>query len=293
MAKFVPDKAVAEAKRNTALETLEAGVAAIQTSEDFQRFLKAQACFHRYSFGNTLLIISQRPDATRVAGFKTWLKLGRHVLKGSKGITIFVPMARKYTVEGDDGEDVQKSRLFFGTGSVFDVSDTDGEPLPVGPEYIKIDGDSHGDLYDAVAAVVTAKGITITQEPGGHKTAHGFFNPLTNAIWISPDLSPNAKAGTLIHELAHASDETLKLETYSEHRGEAETLAEGVAFVVASHFGLDTGSSSFVYVAKWAEKPEVLKAKLTAIQKVAAGIIDAIEAVGAAAPAVVQEAIAA
>lgn len=225
-----------------------------------------------------MLIVSQRPDATRVAGFKTWLKLGRHVKKGSKDITIFVPMAKKYTVENEAGDEETRSKLFFGTGSVFDVSDTDGDPLPE-VIYTKIEGDSHADLWDVVASVVAAKGITVTlAEEHAHRSAHGYFNPLKNLIWISPELSPNAKVGTLIHELAHASDETLKLETYSDHRGEAETLAEGVAFVVASHFGLDTGASSFVYVAKWAEKPEVLKAKLTAIQKVAARIIDEIEA---------------
>jgi len=124
------------------LRTLEQSVAEIHDSTSFRHYLDAQPRFHQYSFGNVALIMAQRPDATRIAGYTTWLKLHRYVKKGERAIKIIVPM---YSVDKDElGEEYQ--RRFFGNGHVFDISQTDGEPLP--EVHIPIlEGDEGGVLY--------------------------------------------------------------------------------------------------------------------------------------------------
>src|SRR5438094_202286 len=113
-------------RRPDVLARLEQAVGAIQDSETFRRYLDVQAKFHNYSFGNVVLILCQRPDSTRVAGYNAWLKMHRYVKRGESAIKIIVPMTKK--VEKESGE-VEHKRI-FGTGNVFDISQTDGEDLP-------------------------------------------------------------------------------------------------------------------------------------------------------------------
>src|SRR3954470_13746945 len=108
------------------LARLEQAVGTIQDSDTFRAYLDVQSRFHRYSPNNVVLILTQRPDATMVAGYNAWLKMHRYVKKGERAIKIIVPMTKK--VSSDDGEEERK--LIFGTGNVFDHSQTDGEPLP-------------------------------------------------------------------------------------------------------------------------------------------------------------------
>ena len=105
---------------------LEQAVGAIQDSETFRSYLDVQARFHHYSPGNVAVILAQRPDATQVAGYNAWLRMHRFVKRGERAIKIVVPMTKK--VETNDGQEERK--LIFGTGNVFDLSQTDGEPLP-------------------------------------------------------------------------------------------------------------------------------------------------------------------
>jgi hypothetical protein len=88
--------------------------------------LDVQARFHRYSWSNVALILAQRPDAIQVAGYSAWLRMHRSVRRGEQAIKIIVPMRKK--IESEDGHD--ETKVFFGTGNVFDISQTDGEPLP-------------------------------------------------------------------------------------------------------------------------------------------------------------------
>src|SRR3990170_6002844 len=97
------------------LARLEQAVGQIQDSETFRRYLDVQARFHRYSWGNVALILAQRPDATQVAGYNTWLKLHRYVRRGEKAIKIIVPMHRKNKREDKEAEEEEVDRLFFGT----------------------------------------------------------------------------------------------------------------------------------------------------------------------------------
>src|SRR5919197_4666466 len=127
---------------------LEQAVSEIHDSETFRRYLDAQARFHTYSWGNVLLILLQRPDATQVAGFRTWQTMGRYIRRGEKGIRIVIPMRRRVEPKSDeDGEDPEATtRLSFGTGSVFDVSQTEGAPLPEVPVPI-LEGEQGRELY--------------------------------------------------------------------------------------------------------------------------------------------------
>src|SRR4051812_19554807 len=126
-----------EASIQESLTRLEQAVGAIHDSDTFRTYLDAQARFHAYSFANVLLIVGQRPDASRVAGYQTWKSLGRQVRRGEKGIRIIVPIRGRTKVspdecEASDEEQPQAGRTIvrFGTASVFDISQTEGKPLP-------------------------------------------------------------------------------------------------------------------------------------------------------------------
>ena len=110
---------------STLMQQLEAGVQAIQTSEDFKRYLRTAARFHAYSPNNVLLILSQRPDATRVAGYKTWQALGRQVKKGERAIYIFAPRPYRVTTEDETGEEQTREGLTFRSVPVFDILSRD------------------------------------------------------------------------------------------------------------------------------------------------------------------------
>src|SRR5215217_3898546 len=122
-----------EAAIQESLARLEQAVGAIHDSDTFRAYLDAQARFHSYSFGNVLLILSQKPDATKVAGYQTWKQLGRQVRRGEKGIRIIVPMRGRAKIDsaetdapGDDQPQAERTIVRFGTGSVFDISQTEG-----------------------------------------------------------------------------------------------------------------------------------------------------------------------
>jgi len=175
------DRAVSQA-----LATLEQSVAAIQDSGGFRAYLTAQARFHAYSWGNVLLILAQRPDATRVAGFQTWKRLGRHVRTGEHGLRIIVPRGSARVAmddlpptdpfRGDDEPEAfpatipsptsvgDRARIIgarrFGVGTVFDVSQTEGEPLPA-VDVPVLEGEDGLELYGRLGRVATDEGLTI------------------------------------------------------------------------------------------------------------------------------------
>src|SRR5436190_21881674 len=141
------------------LGRLEQAVAAIQDSETFRRYLDAQAKFHHYSWGNVLLIMSARPDATQVAGYRTWQALGRQVRRGETGIRIIVPMRRR--VERSDEEDPDsESRLFLGSGTVFDVEQTEGPPLPA-IEVPELTSQAGRGLHEKLVSLAVTEGLSV------------------------------------------------------------------------------------------------------------------------------------
>jgi antirestriction protein ArdC len=210
-------------------------------SETLTQYLAAIGRFHRYSFGNVMLIASQKPTATHVAGFHSWHKLGRFVKKGEKGILILAPVVRRKNerVEQDD-TDESSATVGFRSAYVFDISQTDGQELPT-------IGSVHGDPRDyreRLAKFVAGKGIALEYSediaPARGTSARG-------KITLLPGQSPAEEFGTLAHELAHEMMHRDERRSSTSKRSR-ETEAEAVAFVVCHAVGLETGSASQDYI---------------------------------------------
>lgn len=272
------------------LGQLEAAVAAIQSSDDFRRFLRAAAQFHTYSLNNQLLIWTQRPDATRVAGYKAWQKLGRQVRRGETGIKIMVPFAIRRRKDEDEHDDEDERRVIgFGVGHVFDVSQTDGEPLPT-LNYQHTSGETQGALLDRAIAYAQSRGLTIDVSPPASTTAsttaNGYYNPREGRIWINAALDTDGRASTILHELAHVLDENIQdYDGAIDHRGERETVAEAASYVVGAHFGFDVGAEAATYIAGWAQDPATFKTAMADIHRISARLIDALDGAPGAADA--------
>ena len=252
---------------DTALEQLAAALKRGK-SQELTRYLAMLARFHRYSFGNVLMIVAQRPDSTHVAGFNTWKSLGRFVKKGEKGIVILAPMLVRDKAEEPKAGEERQSVLRFRAVYIFDVTQTEGEPLA---EPARVDGDP-GHYLDRLHSVIAERGITLdrTGVPAGALGAsHGGRISLREGLPAAEEFS------VLTHELAH---ELL-------HRGEdrpssktvRETEAEAVAFVVCQAIGLNTGTAASDYIQLYSGDTDTLAASLDRVQKVAAAIIAGIE----------------
>ena len=256
-----------------AMETLSHGVERITTSEGYRRYLEAMARFHTYSANNVMLIHTQRPEATRVASYRTWQALGRQVAKGEKGITIIRPVMVK-GVDEETGE-VRESLRGFTTGSVFDVEQTKGLTLPEAPRPGLLPEDAMESALTvkvAVMKLLDSYGVRVVRErmPEGRR---GYWEPGKKTVGISADLAGVGELKTLMHEAAHClGDHRLG----AIDRADGETVAESVAFVVLQHYGVDTGDYTFPYVAGWAKDRAVLDRNLGAIRGVSHQLIAAI-----------------
>jgi len=219
-----------------------------------------------------VLILSQRPDATVVAGYQAWLKLHRYVRRGEHGITIIVPMSKKLPRE--DVED--ERRLFFGTGTVFNITQTEGEPLPEVAVPL-LEGEEGGPLMDRLLGLAGREGVHVGLDRGELPgAAAGAYWPGEPKIRLR--VGPMRQMSkTLAHELAHHVHLT-RFGNESNRPAERETVAEACAYVVCQHFGVDSGERSFPYVALWARERAVFQEALSSIQRVSATIIDALEA---------------
>jgi antirestriction protein ArdC len=279
------DKAHWQAQRQertaALMEQLEAGVQAIRTGEDFKRYLQAAARFHTYSPYNVLLIRAQRPDATHVAGYKTWQSLGRQVKKGEQAIYILAPRPYVIATEDEAGqEQIEREGIAFKPAAVFDIAQTTGIELPT-VEAPTLTGDADQATYAALVAFATGQGLTITtHDPktagdDSRSSYNGYYNPLRNLIFVKQG-APAQMLKTLVHELAHHLDPELR----HAPRAECETVAEATAFVVAAHQGIDTGTYSFPYVAVWAsrqDQPAILKQVMGRVQGIAHQLLDHLE----------------
>lgn len=273
-----------------ATDKLEAGITELFESQRFMDYLHTMSKFHRYSFGNVLLIAIQCPGASQVAGFHDWRKkFGRSVKKGEKGITILAPCPyRKWeevTTLGPNGDTVISEQLVerraYRTVTVFDVSQTEGKELPA------ITSELTGTVeeYETVTAALRGLSpvpIVFDHVPG---TAKGYFSNTEGRIVIRPDMSQAQTLKTMIHEIAHAKLHALPVEkgiitsVPEKDRRTREVEAESVAYVVCQHFGVDTSEYTFGYVAGWSRGKELaeLKASLNCIRTTAAELIDGIE----------------
>ena len=228
-------------------------------SEAVREYLSVMSRFHKYSIGNQMLIMMQNRNATRVAGYKTWLSLKRYVKRGEHGIAILVPYKSTRKATEDDDDD-KRPGVYFGTGHVFDIAQTDGEPLP---EVAWSGGNGTEAVYNAMLQAARALGYSVQFKA---MSANGCTDRKT--VWLSSNRGPAQWAETLAHELGHCvlpADAPYSI-------GEVE--AEAVAYVVMAHFGTEDGASAN-YIALWDGKREVITARLDRIRKAATAIIEA------------------
>ncbi|MFT3714034.1 MAG: ArdC-like ssDNA-binding domain-containing protein [Archangium sp.] len=244
-----------KAKIAAAQAQLDEQLAALQTSEDWRRTLERMAllgplAITRFSFRNILLLVAQRQSIRHAATFNTWRTKGRSVRKGEKGLMILRPRFVK-----EEGSDEQRL-AGFSYLTVFDLEQTDGEPLPepLRPRQVSTP-EAFGWTFDAMRELVKSirgvNGITLrARQPIDNPNAAGWFDLRTHHIVVIAGESPEAhQLKTLLHEVAHAV-----LHGDGEHHATptAEVEAESTAFVVAHALGLDTSGFSLPYVATWA-----------------------------------------
>lgn len=238
-------------------------------SETLTQYLATMARFHRYSYCNNLLIFFQKPEAQRVAGFATWKKMGRWVKPGEKGIAILAPSLRKVRSNDDESDDnaiIHEVVASFITVYVFDVAQTDGEPLPA---FQHVTGDV-GCHLARLKDMVLDKGIGLayTADLGGALgISHG------KAITILSGLEPAQELQTLAHELAH------ELLHRGDRRSETtrnmrELEAEAVAYVVTCACGLDNVYASWDYIRLYEGNVKLLSESLQHIHGAATEILD-------------------
>ena len=246
-------------------------------SDTLKEYLAAIARFHRYSWHNIMLIASQKPTATHVAGFHTWHKLGRFVKKGEKGILILAPIIRKKaTNAGEVESEDSPSAVGFRAAYVFDVCQTEGQELPtIG----RVNGDPR-DYRERLARFIADHGIALEYSediaPARGISAGG-------TITLLPGLSPAEEFATLAHEVAHEMMHRTERRSSTSKRIR-ETEAEAVAFVVCNAIGLDTGSAAQDYIGLYGGDAKLLAESMEHIQRVASEILKAIGADESSAP---------
>ena len=267
-------------QRPEAFSKLEQALELACSAGGWRAYLTAQSRFHRYSFRNLLLILQQNPNASRVAGFHDWLKMSRHVRKGEKGIAILAPM--KWQKHDKDSGETTSGIGGFRAVYVFDITQTEGEPLPERPQVTFTDGSS--EEAQTLTATLTASleraeipVITKDLEPGHF----GSFNRITKTITLSNSLGDVQRFSTLVHETAHATlhahPQQIPIEDVARAKALKEFEAESVACVVLEHFGVNTLECSAQYLASYGATPEHLVKIGARVQSCAAQIIDILE----------------
>jgi antirestriction protein ArdC len=266
-------RALAEQIENS-VNALATETDAVRKSDVFRQWLNAMASFSSYSFNNQMLIAFQRPSASRVAGFRAWQKLGRHVVKGAKGIAILAPCAYRKKTEPDNEDSPSVKRLTgFKTAWVFAQEDTEGESLPT-LTYAAPDGGE--DLLSRLEWTTGEElGICLNYE---EIIEHGVDGYSSGArIVVRTSLSPAAKCAVIVHEAAHEllHQGDKRVEAKAKTRSQRELEAEATAYVVMRHFGIEHVASN--YLATYNVDGEQLKDSLETISSAAKRLIVAIE----------------
>ena len=280
---------------------IEQGIKELFESEKYMRYLSVMSRFHRYSVNNTMLIYMQKPDATLVAGYNKWKnQFERHVKRGEHGITIIAPTPYKKKIEeqkldpdtkapmlDQDGKVIMEEREveipMFRPVKVFDVSQTDGKPLP------ELASSLSGNVqnYEAfMEALRRSAPVPLSVEPMA-ANMDGYFSPDRQRIAIREGMSEVQTVSAAVHEIAHS-----KLHNYAKAQEEAaragdkeppkkkdrnteEVEAESISYAVCQYYGIQTGENSFGYIANWSQGKELpeLRASLETINKAAGELI--------------------
>lgn len=281
-------------------DKLEEGLKELFESEKYKTYLSTMSKFHNYSFNNTLLIAMQKPEATLVAGYKAWQKnFERHVNKGEKAIRILAPAPYKIKEERDKLDPVTGEMMFDENGmpqkeqvevtipafravSVFDVSQTDGKPIPeLEAQELLSTVEGYEDFVQALMNVAPVP-IGFEDIPGDSK---GYFHTEEKRIAVQENMSESQTLKTMVHEVAHSMLHNKEInrddliEEPAKDRNTKEVEAESVAYTVCQHFGIDTSDYSFGYIAGWSSGKDMkeLKSSLDTIRKTASELITGIE----------------
>ena len=280
-------------------DKLEAGIKELMDSDKFKEYLKCLSKFHNYSLGNTILIALQKPDATLVAGYTAWKnQFGRQVQKGEQGIRILAPTPYKRKMEVDvmdpstgharmnpDGTKATELKEImvpaFKVVNVFDVSQTDGRPIPsIGVNELTGDVRQYEMFFEALKRSCPVP-IGFEQIDSGAK---GYYHTVDHRIALQEGMSQVQTIKTLIHEMTHQhlhskDPKEMSPEEPRLTRNAKEVEAESVAYTVAHHYGIETSDYSFAYIAGWSagkDTPE-LKASLDRIRTAADELITGID----------------
>ena len=255
---------------DNSLSRLASAVEEQRSSEEVQRYLETMARFPTYSWRNAWLISMQRPQASLVAGFCHWKRLGRKVRKGEKAIRIISPCPiRRATADDED-----RVRMFFKTACVFDVSQTDGKRLPTA-EVPEVQANAES-LLAALERVASKRGIAVRY---GHMEKGTFGVSKGGAVEIATGYSTGQQSKTLVHELAHeAMHRQLGTnDPFGNGRRIAEVEAEAVAYVVCRHFNLDVELRASRYIASWSGDGKALAGSLGRVSAASQRLIEDVE----------------
>ena len=282
---------------------IEKGIKDLFASDQYAAYLKTMSKFHNYSLNNIMLIYMQKPDASLVAGFNRWRdQFQRHVLKGEKGIKIIAPAPYKKKMERDKRdpktnlvmrdennnpikEEYDITIPMFRVTSVFDVSQTDGKPLPT----MSHDLTGTVEHYDAFyEAVLRSSPVPIEMEQMASGQGDGYFDLSKQRIAIREGMSEPQTILAAIHEITHATLHNYDMKAAQENpdpnkppkdRRTMEVEAESVSYSVCAYYGIETGDNSFGYIGTWSKDKELpeLKASLETINSTASAIISNID----------------
>ncbi|HGQ4426547.1 TPA: PBECR4 domain-containing protein [Streptococcus pneumoniae] len=276
-------------------EHLKEGMKNYLDSEQFKSFLDTMSKFHNYSLNNIHLLKMQNPSVSHVASFNKWkTDFDRTVKKGSKALKIWVPYQVKtkipvnqkelsFSPSENETEEKAVTVTRFKLGNVFDVSQTEGKELPKAIHELTGDVKDYEDLYRAAKAVSMDNQVSISFEEIKRESTNAYYSPDENRIVISKGLKGQEQIlKTIFHEMAHTDLHRGSNAQYGDDQYRKQELqAESVAYVVANHFGFDTSSYSFGYLAIWAKDKngfEDMVEQLQVVQKEAKSLIDRMDA---------------
>ena len=283
-------------------DQIEAGIKALFQSgdlEEYQAYLRTMSHFHHYSVNNQMLIFSQCPHATLVAGYQKWQnQFSRHVLRGEKGISILAPTPYKIKVEKEkldpdtklplldaDGNTITEEKEvqipMFRPVKVFDVSQTDGKPLPERVQSPVAELTGNVEHYEAfMEALRRVSPVPIEMKPLSNDL-DGFFSPSEQSITLRDGMSEVQTVCAAVHEIAHSKlhDYAKQPNSQPKDSNTEEIEAESIAYTVCAYFGIETSANSFGYVATWSKDKDLkaFKDSLDTIRKTSSELISGVE----------------
>ncbi|TCN18409.1 ArdC-like ssDNA-binding domain-containing protein [Mesobacillus foraminis] len=248
-------------------EEIVKGVRGILTDEKYKDYLNFSSKLPRYSFNNLMMIYMQNPQATYVAGMKTWNSLGRKVIKGEKSLKILAPIQKKFKEEKENNagkKEVEEVTRIVGFKAVpvFDVQQTEGAPLPLNPVVPdKVEpSDFAKKIYEHLKEKMNEE-LPVMEKTLERKGLYGFYSPSEHSITINQDHDITNKLTTLIHEYAHSIFHSPDGKYKDSGKDVKETQAESFAYLTCKYFGLDSSRFTFPYLASYASNSDQLLLK--------------------------------